>query len=91
MPSIKSLLAAAALASVARAETITVTASDKSFDPDTIEASKGDIIEFHFDGGNHSVASGLYDYACTPSNLGTGFFSGFVEADDGAVSQLGPI
>lgn len=86
MPSIKSVLATAALAAIARAETIQVTASGESFDPDTIEAEEGDIIEFHFDGGNHSVASGLYDHACAPSNLGSGFFSGFVEADEGAVS-----
>jgi hypothetical protein len=86
MLSIKSLLTAAALAAVARAETIRVTASGESFDPDTVEAKKDDIIEFHFDGGNHSVASGLYDYPCTPSDGGTGFFSGFIEADDGNVS-----
>jgi len=84
MPSIKSMLSGAVLASVASAKTIKVTAGDNSFDPDTVEAAKGDIVEFHFDGGNHSVASGLYDFACTPSNLGSGFFSGFVEADDGA-------
>lgn len=86
MVSIKSILTTAALASIARAETISVTAKDDSFDPDSIKAKEGDIVEFHFDGGNHSVASGLYDFACTPSNLGEGFFSGFVDADDDDVS-----
>lgn len=87
MPSFQAILTTAALLSLAQAETIRVTARDDSFDPDTIEAEEGDIVEFRFDGGNHSVASGLYDFPCTPSNLGEGFFSGFVEADEGDVRQ----
>jgi uncharacterized membrane protein YgcG len=78
MPSIKSLLSAAALACLASGETIKITAtSSNTFDPSTITASHGDILEFHFEPKNHSVVSGLYAFPCTPTQLGTGFFSGF--------------
>lgn len=78
MPSVKSLLSAAALACLASGETIKITAtSSNTFDPATITASHGDILEFHFEPKNHSVVSGLYAFPCTPMQLGTGFFSGF--------------
>ncbi|EHK43428.1 uncharacterized protein TrAtP1_001318 [Trichoderma atroviride] len=78
MPSVKSLLSAAALACLASGETIKITAtSSNTFDPSTITASHGDILEFHFEPKNHSVVSGLYAFPCTPMQLGTGFFSGF--------------
>lgn len=78
MPSVKSLLSAAALACLASGETIKITAtSSNTFDPSTITASHGDTLEFHFESKNHSVVSGLYAFPCTPVQLGTGFFSGF--------------
>lgn len=78
MPSVKSLLSAAALACLASAETIKITAtSSNTFDPSSVTASHGDILEFHFEPKNHSVVSGLYAFPCTPMQLGTGFFSGF--------------
>lgn len=84
MPSLKSVLAAAALATVASAKTITVTAkSDNTFDPSTVEADTGDIIEFVFEPSNHSVVSGDYQTPCSPLPLGSGFFSGFIDTESG--------
>ncbi|KAM0449091.1 hypothetical protein ACHAPV_001816 [Trichoderma viride] len=90
MPSVKSLLSAAALACLASAETIKITAtSSNTFDPSTITASHGDILEFHFEPKNHSVVSGLYAFPCTPMQLGTGFFSGFsFNTTDGEADKI---
>jgi len=89
MPSFRALLTAAVLASLAQADTIKVTAtSDNTFDPDTVKGGKGDIIEFHFDPHNHSVVAGDYQYPCSPLELGTGFFSGFVDSDSGEADKV---
>ncbi|KAL7919699.1 hypothetical protein ACQKWADRAFT_315432 [Trichoderma austrokoningii] len=90
MPFIKSLLSAAALACLASAETIKITAtSSNTFDPSSITASHGDVLEFHFEPKNHSVVSGLYDFPCTPVQLGTGFFSGFTfNTTDGEAEKV---
>ncbi|KAM0248522.1 hypothetical protein ACHAQJ_009427, partial [Trichoderma viride] len=78
MPSLKSLISAIALACLASGETIKITAtSSNTFDPSTVTAADGDILEFHFEPKNHSVVSGLYAFPCSPTELGTGFFSGF--------------
>ncbi|KAK7409462.1 hypothetical protein QQX98_008370 [Neonectria punicea] len=79
MTSFKAVLASAALAYLASAKTIKITAtSDNAFDPDSVEAEKGDVLEFHFE-ANHSVVAGDYKYPCSPLELGSGFFSGFVD------------
>lgn len=88
MPSVKGLLAAGvalAFASQGQAKTIKVTAGeDDSFDPDEIKASKGDVVEFHFERGNHSVVAGAYDWPCSPLEYMSegSFFSGFIDTDD---------
>ncbi|KAL6697983.1 hypothetical protein J3F84DRAFT_257606 [Trichoderma pleuroticola] len=84
MPSIKSLLSAFALAYLANATTIKITAtSDNTFDPSTIKAADGDVLEFIFEPKNHSVVAGDYRYPCSPMELGTGFFSGFFATSSG--------
>ncbi|KAM0512024.1 hypothetical protein ACHAPE_009268 [Trichoderma viride] len=90
MPSVKSLLSAAAVACLASAETIKITAtSSNTFDPSSVTASHGDILEFHFEPKNHSVVSGLYAFPCTPMQLGTGFFSGFTfNSTDGEADKV---
>ncbi|KAJ4310358.1 hypothetical protein N0V84_011006 [Fusarium piperis] len=89
MPSFKTVFASAAMACLASAETIKVTAtSDNKFEPDEIKAEKGDIIEFHFEPKNHSVVAGDYRYPCSPLDIGTGFFSGFVPTEDGTADQV---
>ncbi|KAL7915806.1 hypothetical protein GGI35DRAFT_430711 [Trichoderma velutinum] len=84
MPSLKSLISAFALAYLANATTIKITAtSDNTFDPSTIKAADGDILEFIFEPKNHSVVAGDYRYPCSPMELGTGFFSGFFATSSG--------
>lgn len=89
MPSIKSLLSAFALAYLANATTIKITAtSDNTFDPSTIKAADGDVLEFIFEPKNHSVVAGDYRYPCSPLELGTGFFSGFFATSSGENVRL---
>ncbi|KAF4459491.1 extracellular serine-rich [Fusarium albosuccineum] len=89
MPSFRTVFASAALASLASAKTIKITAtSDNTFDPDEIEAEKGDVLEFHFEAQNHSVVAGDYRYPCSPMELGAGFFSGFVPTDSGSADKI---
>lgn len=85
MPRVRTIFAAAAAALVgaAHAETIQITAkSDHTFDPDTVQAKEGDVLQFHFQPRNHSVVSGNYDYPCSPLQLGTGFYSAFVPTEN---------
>ncbi|KAI9167082.1 Extracellular serine-rich protein [Paramyrothecium foliicola] len=89
MPTLRSFFAAAALACLANAETIRVTAtSDNKFDPDTVDAREGDVLEFHFEPRNHSVVAGDYRYPCSPLELGTGFYSGFISTDDDKADRV---
>ncbi|RBR21591.1 uncharacterized protein FIESC28_04859 [Fusarium coffeatum] len=89
MPSLKTLLASAAMAYLATAKTIKITAtSDNKFDPETVEAEKDDVIEFHFEPKNHSVVAGDYRYPCSPLDLGSGFFSGFLPTDSGSADKV---
>ena len=84
MPSLKTVFTAAALVCIASADTIKITATkDNTFDPDTVKAKSGDIFEFHFEPSNHSVVSGDYRYPCSATDVGKGFFSGYVSSSDG--------
>ena len=71
-------LLAASLALQASASTIAIKvgASGLTFSPNTFNASKGDVLEFHFYAKNHSVVQGDFDNPCVPAPSG-GFFSGF--------------
>ncbi|KAJ5771553.1 Cupredoxin [Penicillium odoratum] len=53
-----------------------------TFSPDTLTASAGDKIEFHFYPGNHSVTQAAFAKPCQPLN-NTSIFSGFVPATSG--------
>ncbi|EWY95968.1 hypothetical protein FOYG_04837 [Fusarium oxysporum NRRL 32931] len=89
MPSLKTLFASAILAYLASAKTIKITAtSDDKFDPEEVEAEKGDVLEFHFEPKNHSVVAGDYRYPCSPLDMGTGFFSGFFPTDNGSADKI---
>lgn len=91
MPSFKTVFTAAAVACVASADTIKITATqDNTFDPDTVKAKSGDILEFHFEPSNHSVVSGDYRYPCSSTDVGKGFFSGYVSSSDGEAVSFCP-
>ncbi|KAI6783410.1 uncharacterized protein J7T54_004437 [Emericellopsis cladophorae] len=90
MPRTQTFIAAAAmLLSVARADTITITAkADNTFEPNNVQADEGDMVEFRFARGNHSVVTGLYEFPCAPLDMGSGFFSGFVDTTDDEADKL---
>ncbi|KAG4221687.1 hypothetical protein PC116_g29837, partial [Phytophthora cactorum] len=51
-----------------------------TFSPDNLKADVGDMIQFQFRGGNHSVAQSNFDNPCTPISdhtNQTGIFSGY--------------
>lgn len=69
-------------ASSAAAKTITINGGNLYFDPPNVNASVGDILEFHFLPNNHSVVMGDFENVCQPAVSG-GFYSGFLPAESG--------
>ncbi|CAJ2511784.1 Uu.00g074090.m01.CDS01 [Anthostomella pinea] len=80
-------LTAAALMGLASAQTVHVVSvgtTDKQniYSPNNIKANPGEMIQFQFRGGNHSVVQSNFDNPCTPisqhTNM-TGMFSGYMD------------
>jgi len=69
-----SLFAGAALAAV---HTIKVGDGGNVFDPDTLQAATGDVVEFVFSSGTHTVVQADFSKPCSPSS--GGFFSGSIK------------
>lgn len=48
-----------------------------NFEPDTLTASPGDLIHFHFYASNHSVVQSSFDKPCQPvdGGIASGFFT----------------
>ncbi|KAI0829190.1 hypothetical protein BC628DRAFT_1416953 [Trametes gibbosa] len=77
-------LTALTLASVALAQDTTIHVGSQAgkmalvFDPPSVNATKGSVITFVFDGipGNHTVAQSAFDKPCEP--LAGGFDSGYI-------------
>lgn len=90
MAPLSSILLTAGLAMQASAATIQVTVGQNnqlSFSPNEVKAAMGDVVEFHFAGGNHSVVEGDFNNACQPAATNA-FFSGYMNALSGpAVSH----
>jgi len=53
-----------------------------AFNPSTITAAQGDMVQFQFNPLNHSVVQGSFEKPCQP--LSGGFFSGFQSVMTGA-------
>lgn len=89
MSFLKTILAVTSMITMAQADTIKITAqSDNTFSPGSVKAKQGDILEFHFQSQNHSIVAGDYKYPCSPLPVGSGFFSGFVDAEKGEAVGL---
>ena len=58
---------------------------DHEFDPDVVQASVGDFVEFRFFPPNHSVVRAPYEHPCIPYEMvetdQEGFSSGFYPVD----------
>ncbi|ORY64354.1 Cupredoxin [Pseudomassariella vexata] len=78
-------LALSALAGLASAQTVHVVSVSSSnasltFSPDNLQVPAGDMIQFQFRAGNHSVVQSNFDNPCTPISMHTnttGIFSGY--------------
>jgi len=86
---LKSLLTIA-LAATARAATVKINVGQGglTFTPDSVTAAKGDVLEFHFVGGNHDAVTGDFSAPCTPST--GGFASATVAGSASNVSGSTP-
>jgi plastocyanin len=91
MSSAVKILLASGLALQARAATIKIDAGQGGivFSPNETKAAVGDVLEFHFVAGNHSVVQGDFDNACHPATTG-GFFSGYFPAQNSENVGSGP-
>ncbi|KAI4141152.1 MAG: hypothetical protein LQ340_007711 [Diploschistes diacapsis] len=61
------------------------------FSPDNVQAAAGDMVQFQFAGGNHTVTQSTFANPCVPiqnimSNT-TGFFSGFQFVQPGSTAM----
>jgi plastocyanin len=58
-----------------------------AYSPNSVTAAVGDMVQFQFAGGNHTVTQSTFDQPCQPiamnSNV-TGFFSGFMPVAAGS-------
>jgi len=81
---------ALALAAAASATTIPITVGKGGlvFSPSSVTAAVGDILEFEFYPGDHSVAQGTFAAPCSQGTLTTGFYSGFMQVATGPGSQV---
>jgi plastocyanin len=52
-----------------------------TFNPDTVNASTGDTVQFNFHPLNHSVVQSAFDKPCQPQQ--NGIFSGFMPVSSG--------
>ncbi len=91
---------ATALAGLASAQTVhvvSVSSANKSlaFYPDNLKADAGDMIQFQFLAGNHSVVQSNFDNPCTPIQAivanQTGMFSGYMDVAASADTGMIPV
>ncbi|KAI1293310.1 hypothetical protein F5Y03DRAFT_331271 [Xylaria venustula] len=91
---------ATALAGLASAQTVhvvSVSSSNNSlaFYPDNLKANQGDMIQFQFLAGNHSVVQSNFDNPCTPIQAhvanATGMFSGYMNVAASANTGMIPV
>ncbi|KAA8572297.1 hypothetical protein EYC84_002923 [Monilinia fructicola] len=62
--------------------------------PDNIKANVGDIIQFQFASGNHTVTQSTFDAPCVPisqSTNSTGVFSGFMDVTAANSTGMVPV
>ncbi|KAI5465219.1 Cupredoxin [Mariannaea sp. PMI_226] len=92
------ILAVLGLIAGASAETVKVevgkSGSKTIFNPQSIKAEKGDVVEFHFN-SQHSVVASDFENPCTPVSSG-GFYSGTLPSGDKStfsvtLNNTGPI
>lgn len=74
------------LATAQKVQVVTVSSTNNSliYSPDRVTAAVGDMVQFQFVAGNHTVTQSTFDQPCTPINTimtnVTGFHSGYMPA-----------
>ncbi|KAI1425569.1 Cupredoxin [Xylaria sp. FL1777] len=85
------------LASAQTVHVVSVSSSNNSlaFYPDNLKANVGDMVQFQFLAGNHSVVQSNFDNPCTPIQAHvanqTGVFSGYMNVAASAASGTIPV
>ncbi|KAI1165502.1 Cupredoxin [Nemania serpens] len=85
------------LASAQKVHVVSVSSPTNSltFSPDNIKAAAGDLIQFQFLAGDHSVVQSNFDNPCTPIQAhvanATGFFSGYMNVSASAPTGQIPV
>ena len=64
-------------------QVVTVGQNGLSFTPDSLNATVGSFVEFHFFPPTHSVAQSSFSSPCSPPSNGTGFWSGLIQSSGG--------
>ncbi|KAK1476324.1 hypothetical protein CTAM01_15514 [Colletotrichum tamarilloi] len=82
--------AASSSSSIAGVHVVKVGDGGLTFEPNSITAAVGEVVEFHFYPRAHSVAQSAFDSPCQPLTNGstTGFFSGPVQVASGVGSEV---
>lgn len=75
------------MAGLVATETIVIEGGNLYFNPLNVNASVGDVLEFHFLPNNHSVVMGDLTDPCQPAAEG-GFYSGFLPVSSGENVRL---
>ncbi|KAJ2966259.1 hypothetical protein NUW58_g10705 [Xylaria curta] len=84
------------LASAQKVHVVSVSSPNKdlAFHPDNLKAAVGDMIQFQFLAGNHSVVQSNFDNPCTPIQLHNtsqpGMFSGYMNVAASAGTGMIP-
>ncbi|KAI0451806.1 hypothetical protein F5B21DRAFT_362565 [Xylaria acuta] len=85
------------LASAQKVHVVSVSSASKSltFSPDNLKADVGDMIQFQFLAGNHSVVQSNFDNPCTPIQQHVtdtkGMFSGYMDVAASAATGMIPV
>jgi len=83
-----SAASAASASPAAGVQVVTVGQNGLTFSPDSLTASVGSFVEFHFFPPTHSVAQSSFSTPCAPPSNGTGFWSGLIQSSGGQNSNV---
>ncbi|KAI0154278.1 Cupredoxin [Xylariaceae sp. FL1272] len=85
------------LASAQKIHVVSVSSTNKdlTFSPNNIQAAVGEMVQFQFISGNHSVVQSNFDNPCEPITLhnasAAGMFSGYMDVAAGESTGMSPV
>jgi len=78
----------ASAAPAAGVQVVTVGQNGLSFSPNSLTATVGSSVEFHFFPPTHSVAQSSFSTPCAPPSNSSGFWSGLIQSSGGQNSNV---